>query len=234
MGLCSCVAVRSAVGRVVIGVSIFLLVGCQNSQPNLTNRLAAHVALVDQAGLLPDTVLEDLKVEVAVPHNWIAAKPDSTAIYQHQQWKSPSKMTGVGVVYIRMPIPLSPKTLVWLARSQYSKTHKPDGKTDPKVLSQWTDSLGREWFEGENDKYHVTGYIVTNGLDAWAIYSGYRLAYPKNRRDISMAFRCMDSIVPLPLKKRPMAVTVFTPSSRSPTPPLSSTPRSCPALSTTD
>jgi hypothetical protein len=206
MGFCSCVAVRSVVDRVMVVVSLFLLVGCQASQPNLTNRLAAHVALVDQSGLLPDTVLDNLKVEVAIPHNWTAAKPDDTPLYQHQQWKSPNKMTGVGVVYVHLPIPISPKTLVWLAKAQYNKTHTPDGKSDPKVLSEWTDSLGREWFEGENDKYHVTGYVVTNGLDAWAIYSGYRLTSPKYLRDINMAYRCMDSIVPLPLRKNQMAV----------------------------
>ena len=205
MGFCSRVADRSVLCRVFAVVSLFLILGCQSTQVT-SNRLAAHVALVDQSGLLPDTVLANLKVEVAVPHRWLPAKLDSSPLYQHQQWRSPSKLTGVGVVYIHTPIPISPKTLVWLARAQYNKTHKPNGKSDPKVLGEWTDALGREWFEGENDRYHVTGYIVTNGCDAWAIYSGYRLNYPKNLRDISRAFRSMDSIVPLPLRKSPIAV----------------------------
>jgi hypothetical protein len=205
MGMWNRVGVQPVMGRAVI-VSLLFAVGCQVSQVNLPTRLAAHVALVDQSGLLPDTIIDSLKVEVAIPHNWLPAKTDSNPLYEHQQWRSPNKMTGVGVVYVHLPIPLSPRTLVWLAKAQYNKTHKADDPGGPKVLGEWTDSLGREWFEGENDRYHVTGYIVTDGLDAWAIYSGYRLKYPKNRRDINMAFRCMDSIVPLPLKKSSVSV----------------------------
>jgi hypothetical protein len=207
MGICSLV-VRLAGCRVVAVISLLLMVGCQASQANLSGRLAAHVAMVDQSGLLPDMPIDNLKVEMAIPHRWTASEPTSTPLYQHQQWRSPNKMTGVGVVYVQLPIPLSPKTLVWLARAQYRKTHKVDGKTDPKVLGEWTDSLGREWFEGENDRYHVLGYIVTSGADAWAIYSGYRLNYPVNRHDLGMAYRCMDSIVPLPLVKKPISVAL--------------------------
>jgi hypothetical protein len=176
--------------------------GCQLPQPGLGNRLEAHVALVDQSGLMPENTLSNLNVRIALPEGWEPMTAQSTPLYVHQQWRSPSRMTGVGVAYVHMPLPMSAKALVWLARTQYSKITAREHKADAQVLGEWTDSLGREWFEGENDKYHIKGYVVTNGFDAWAVYSGYRLRGVPRRGEVNMAFRSMDSIVPIPLIKR--------------------------------
>lgn len=202
MGFASSVAACSGIHRATMILSILLIAGCQQAQPNLGNQLAAHVALVDLSGLEPDTTMQTLQVRVAIPRGWESMEPDSTPIYEHEQWRSPSRMTGVGVAYIHMPLPLSAKALVWLARTQYSRQLAADHKPDPKVLGEWTDSLGREWFEGENEKYHVKGYVVTSGMDAWAVYSGYRLRGARRPKEINMAFRSMDSIIPLPLVKK--------------------------------
>jgi len=140
---------------------------------------------------------------------------DKCPLYVHEQWRAPNHATGVGVAYIHLPLPMSAKALVWMARSQYSaitaKQHKPDAA----LLGEWTDPLGREWFEGENEKYHIKGYVVTSGFDAWAVYSGYRLRIPPNQENINLAYRAMDSIVPLPLDKPQIPLTGLAASAAS-------------------
>ncbi len=203
MGFASSVAARSGFHRATMILSLIFIAGCQAPQPGLGNRLAAHVAMVDLTGLTNDSPIADLKVRAALPRGWDPMTPQSTALYQHRQWRSPSRMTGVGVAYIHLPLPMSAKALVWLARTQYSKRSASEHAPDAKMMGQWTDSLGREWFEGESDKYHIKGYVVTSGFDAWAVYSGFRLHGIRRPAEIAIAFRSMDSIVPLPLLKHP-------------------------------
>jgi hypothetical protein len=203
MAFRSSVAACSGILRAVLIPSLVFVVGCQLPQPGLSNRLAAHVAMVDLSDLSPDAVMPTLKVRAAIPRGWEPMTSQSTALYEHEQWRSPSRMTGVGVALIHMPFPMSAKALVWLARTQYARENAAEHKADAKVMGQWTDSVGREWFEGENEKYHVKGYVVTNGMEAWAVYSGYRLRGAPRPSEISVGFRSMDSIVPLPLVKKP-------------------------------
>lgn len=205
MGFRSSVAARSVLFRAGMILPLILAVGCQVPQPGLSNRLAAHVAMVDLADLSPDTEMQNLDVRAAIPRGWEPMSSQTSPLYEHQQWRSPSRMTGVGVALIHMPFPMSAKALVWLAKTQYSKQNAAEHTPDPKVMGEWTDSVGREWFEGENEKYHVKGYVVTNGLEAWAVYSGYRLHGTRRPTEINIAFRSMDSIVPLPLLKKPIS-----------------------------
>jgi hypothetical protein len=184
-----------------IVLSSAFIVGCQAPQPGLGNRLMAHVALMDSSGLTAAVSMPEINVRGSLPQTWEMMDADKTPLYTHEQWRSPSHATGVGVAYIHMPLPMSAKALVWFARGQYSKMTAKQHKAEAQMLGEWTDSLGREWFEGENEKYHVKGYVVTNGFDAWAVYSGYRLRVAPNQDDINLAYRAMDSIVPLPLDK---------------------------------
>jgi hypothetical protein len=199
MGFGRCIAVFPIPIWIGLILAVGMLVGCQTPQPGLNDRIAAHVANIDSSGLNPDIAIPDLDVRAAIPHGWRPMGQDTSAIYVHQQWRSPEHNTGVGVAFIHMPLPMSAKTLVWLARTQYSQHNVTAHQPDPQMLGEWTDSLGREWFEGENAKYHIKGYVVTSGFDAWAVYSGYRLRSPPTQRDLNLAFRSMDSIVPLPL-----------------------------------
>jgi hypothetical protein len=189
--------------RVILILTVAMMVGCQSPQPGIGVRMVEHAALINSTGLATAQPRKQINVTAAIPLGWEMMDTDTTSLYTHQQWRSPNHATGLGVVYLHLPLPMSAKTLVWLAKSQYSKLtakqHRPD---DSQLLGEWTDSLGREWFEGENQKYHVKGYIVTNGFDAWAVYSGYRLKSPPNNADINLAYRGMDSIVPLPLEKQ--------------------------------
>jgi hypothetical protein len=128
---------------------------------------------------------------MAAPRRWVPLPFKPNPLYTHEQWKSPSGHTGVGVVCAHLPLPLSTSTVVWLAKKEYVKQGK-----DGKLLGEWTDSLGRSWFEAENDKYHVRGFVCVKGFTAWIIYFGYKSKYPPDVAEISLAARAADSVVP--------------------------------------
>ena len=96
----------------------------------------------------------------------------------------------MGVAYMNTPFAVSPQTIIWFAKSEYSRTDQSKGR----LLGLWTDSLGRCWFEAENDTYHVKGYAMTRGCDAWMVYFGYRLAGRAPQAEIALAAKA-----PIPL-----------------------------------
>lgn len=183
----------------VIFILFPALGGCQPAQSVSVPRLIAHQALIDFSGLKPAQTLEALKVAASIPQKWEAMPVQNRALYTHQQWRSPSRSTGVGVAYIRLPLPVSARTIVWFAKTQYSHQNKKDGKLRGQLVGEWTDAVGREWFEAESAKYHVKGYAVTSGFDAWIVYSGYRLKDPINPAELATAQRSAETILPTPL-----------------------------------
>ena len=173
--------------------------GCQTATRATNRRLIEHQALIDFSGLRPAEDLEAVKVSCSVPRQWEALALKKTGLYAHQQWKSPSGHTGIGVVYVRLPIPLSEKTLLWLAKREYTKSSE-----DGKVIGQWTDDLGREWFEAQNSKYHVRGYALVRGFHAWMVYFGSKTGYPPNVAELGLAARAVETFIPdarRPLRK---------------------------------
>lgn len=166
--------------------------GCQTGQQVSSRRLIEHQAFIDFAGLKYDARVASVKTTLATPRNWELMPRQATAIYTHEQWRSPSTHTGVGVVFAHLPLPLSAKAVVWLAKQEYAKK-----KQDGKVVSEWTDALGRSWFEAENDRYHVRGYVVVKGFNAWVVYFGYRVKYAMDVAEISLAARSVETAVPL-------------------------------------
>ena len=203
-----------------------LLVGCQPSQAVMSRRLIDHIALIDFSGLAPARPIDGLEVSASLPRTWQLLPAQHAGLYTHRQWRSPSHGTAVGVVHIRMPLPMSAKTLVWLARTQYHDGSAADPKDADvhqhvpggpgRLLRQWSDPVGREWLEAENDRYHARGYVVTCGFDAWVVYSGYRRRGVPNPVDIELANRSMDSVIPAPLAGEP-AVTTASGSPNVPT-----------------
>src|SRR5689334_18730649 len=137
--------------RGLFGVlALALLSGCQFTQSVSTVRLIQHQAMIDPTGLKDVEKCEAVKVHVASPQKWEALVPRKTAVYTDMQWRSPSKMTAVGVAYIHLPLPIPASAIAWLAEREYSKR-----ANDGKLLSNWTDSLGRPWFEAENNRFHA-------------------------------------------------------------------------------
>ena len=185
-------------------ICLSALTGCQLTQSVSTARLIQHQAMVDPTGLKDPQICDAVKVHVATPQKWDALVPKKTAVYTDMQWRSPSKMTGVGVAYIHLPLPIPASAIAWLAEKEYSQR-----ADDGKLLSTWSDALGRPWFEAENNRFHIRGYIVSRGFEAWIIYCGYRLEQPPSAAELGVAGRSLETIVPTSfapnLPQRPMA-----------------------------
>lgn len=171
--------------------------GCQSYTPTTNRRLIEHQAMIDFSGLKPAEPMDAVKVSCSVPRQWVAMPLKKNGLYAHQQWKSPSTHTGVGVVYIRLPLPFSERTLLWIAKREYTKA-----SAEGKLISQWTDELGREWFEAQNNKYHVRGYAIVRGFNAWLVYFGSKAGYPPDLAELSLAARAVETFIPDP--RRPL------------------------------
>ena len=176
-------------------LSLLAALGCVQ-QVISTRSLFQHQALVEMEGLQPVRVYDALHVTCAMPRKWENLPDDKGMLYDHVQWRSPSLQTGIGVAYIHTPLPLSAQVLIWFAKAEYTKKQtrqEPGGR----VIGEWTDALGRAWFEAENDKYHVKGYAMTRGFDSWIVYTGYRVKSPPNWSEIGLAARAADSVAPM-------------------------------------
>jgi len=181
----------------VFAVVFAFVSGCQLTAPASKAMLTEYRDKINESGLALATAVDPLKVNVAFPAGWQALPLQKNALYSHQQWRSPSKRTGVGVTYVRMPLPLSTKTLVWFAMNEAGKK-----TNNGKIIRQWRDELGREWFEAENDRYHMTGYVMTRGFDAWINYCGYRMQEPMEPMEIQLGNRSLDTVLPLSVMGR--------------------------------
>jgi len=175
------------------GLAAAMLSACQ-VQSVSTVELEMHQALVNRTGLSPVYLDKALRIACATPQEWDPLPLDSNMLYSHQQWRSPDHHVGMGVAYMHTPIPFSPETLIWFAKNHYANSKDHTGR----LLGQWTDSLGRCWFEAENARYHVRGYAMTHGNDAWMVYSGYRMKTNPPSTEILLAARGADSVAPLP------------------------------------
>lgn len=166
--------------------------GCQSGTQVSSRRLIEHQAFIDFSGLKKDEAIASVQATIASPRQWELMPLEANPLFTHQQWRSPSTHTGVGVILAHLPLPLNAKMVVWFAKQQYSRDQK-----DGKVLDEWVDSLGRSWFEAENEKYHLRGYVVVKGFEAWVVYFGYRTHYPPDVAEISLAARSAETAVPM-------------------------------------
>lgn len=178
----------------LLSSAMALVLSCSVVPSTTSTSLLNHRAAVDFTGLRPARMIDTIKASVTSPVGWDRLVTQRAALYTHEQWRSPSMQTGVGCAYIRMPLPFSADTICWLARQEYAKQSKHgDGG---KITSNWTDNLGRVWFEGENKRYHVRGYVVTHGFEAWIVYFGYRVPSTPDPGELSVAMRSLEAIVP--------------------------------------
>jgi hypothetical protein len=189
----SCAAASRAAALAVFAVLLMAGAGgCQFGPGVQRHQLIQHQALIDFSGLKPAEAVEAVRVQASPPASWVLHGIERHALYNHQQWKSPTARTAVGVIYARLPLPISADTLLWLGRQQYAKQ-----SADGKDLGNWTDSVGRRWFEAETNKYHCRGYAIASGLDAWIVYMGYKTDLAPEPADISLGARCVEMFVPV-------------------------------------
>ena len=192
-------SIRPAALRATGLFALLLLIGasstgCSTSSTVTVRRLINHQAMIDFSGLKAPERVDAVKINVAPPESWTPLSLKKTALFTDMHWKSPSGTSGVGVAYLKLPIPLSPKTLLWFAKSQYNGKSQDGGK----MLGEWTDDFGRTWFEGANDKYHARGFIIVHGREAWIVYCGYKKIQPPDPAELTLAAKCLDTIVPIP------------------------------------
>lgn len=172
-----------------------MMIGCQAAPAVSIKKLEQHRDMMDLSGLKPAQIVDDLHVSWSVPAGeWESLPLKKTALYTHQQWKSPTSSTGIGVAHIQMPLPIPAQMVIWFAKNEYLR--RAQDQKDGKLIDQWTDSLGRQWFEAENSKYHVKGYAIAKGTEAWIVYSGWRLTQSQKPSEIAIAQRSLDSVVP--------------------------------------
>lgn len=169
-----------------------LSVGCQTGKPIQSQRLIEHQALVDFSGLKPAEHIPELNVHGALPAHWTRSPFQKTALYSQTYWRSPSGHTGVGAVDIHLPLPISADMVLWLAEREYTKK-----ANDGRLIAKWKDELGRSWFEAESKSYHVRGYALAQGFEAWVVFFGYRLDRPPEPGEIGIAARSADTFIPL-------------------------------------
>jgi hypothetical protein len=184
----------------ILLISVSSLSGCQLATPLTAQRILRHQALIDFAGLRDAVVINELNAGIATPVDWDASVLKKGALYTHQQWKSPTRTNAVGIIFIRMPIPLSARAIEWFAKNEYTKRGGEDGK----LIGEWTDALGRPWFEAENNKYHCRGCVMVRGNDAWLLYCGYRRDMPARPDEVMLAARSLESIVPADVQRQKM------------------------------
>ena len=189
-------ALRLSRNLFIFLVFFSFLSGCQLAYVPTKAKLVEHLEQVDDQGLADQANVPELKTSGAFPVGWTALPVQSGPMYTHRQWRSPSKRTAVGVTYVRMPLPLPTKTLVWFALQEAGK------KTNGKIIRQWKDDLGREWFEAENDKYHMTGYVMTRGFDAWINYCGYRVTELYMPKEADLGSKALDTILPVTVREK--------------------------------
>jgi hypothetical protein len=166
--------------------------GCQIGPTVTTQRLLTHQVLIDFTGLKPAQPIDALRVTISPPRDWELIETRKSSLFTHQQWRSPTHGNAVGVAFMKMPLPFGARMIAWLAKHEYAKQ-----ASDGKVLGEWTDSLGRPWFEAENSKYHIRGYVMTRGTEAWIVYYGCKLNTPPQAEEMSLAARSMETIVPM-------------------------------------
>ena len=175
-------------------------VGCQSAQPVSVRRLINHQAMIDFSGLRSVERFDTVKAQAAPPASWKQLAAKRGPMYTDVQWRSPSGSTAVGVAHVKMPLPLSARALLWFAKGQYAKQGD-----DGRVVAQWVDALGRSWFEAANNKFHVRGFIVTKGFEAWIIYQGSKTDVPTDVSELAIGARALETIVPQPNARRAVA-----------------------------
>jgi len=192
MGISKRMRLLSWTKQVVVLTFIVWVMGCQIGPSITPSHLANYRELLDFSGLGPEERIDAIKVSVSPPKDWTVLPLQKGPLYTHQQWKSPSGACGVGTVYVRMPLPFSANTLVWLAKKEYSKR-----SSEGRIIAEWTDELGRPWFEAENSQFHVRGYAMTDGFDAWIVYCGSRAGRQARPGELTLAARSAETIIPI-------------------------------------
>jgi hypothetical protein len=177
---------------IAMPIAMLLAVGCQSNSIS-ARRLRDSQLELRHDGLSATRMLPTVCATGATPAEWVRKPTEFASIYTHEQWVSPSKTTGVGVVYVRVPFPVGPTAILWLAEQHFEAMPGQKGR----IAGEWIDPLGRRWFTARNADTYVCGYIMTEGNAAWIVYFGHKLDAGFHPDEMSVAARAVTTIVPL-------------------------------------
>src|SRR5258705_11738222 len=94
MGTLSWLVRGCRLGFVFTAVSAFVS-GCQMAAPAPKALFSDYREKLNESGLALPLAVDPLQVHAAFPAGWQALPLQKNALYTHQQWRSPSKRTGV-------------------------------------------------------------------------------------------------------------------------------------------
>jgi hypothetical protein len=126
---------------------------------------------------------------IVLPASWKAEPETRAAMHTDAEWHAPSGLTVFGAVYIHVFPFMGGKGLVSSVKKDYVK-RQPGGK----MISEWTDSSGRNWFEADATGTHTKGFVLADGHHAWFVYYRYGTGGRSPQEEITVADHAIDQV----------------------------------------
>ncbi|HEY1683422.1 MAG TPA: hypothetical protein VGG19_01550 [Tepidisphaeraceae bacterium] len=166
-------------GRAAAFVSIAasFLAGCQQSYhapKTPAAQLEKNIAFVEWPSV---------HARVDPPVGWVAQPLKLDSRRAHQVWLSPSGDSAYGVIYFKLPIPVSADFILPFFMSAMKNT-----EGEAILVSKTIDpKLPGVRLEAEGGLYHIQANLMTAGFQGWAVYAGRLRAKPANEQELTLA-----------------------------------------------
>jgi hypothetical protein len=134
--------------------------------------------------LLPPERDDTVEATVVPPVGWTAQPLKHSSRHDHQIWLSPSGNTAYGVIRFKLPLPLSPQSVLQMGFLPEMK--RTEGEAT--LLSSGRDpSLPGIRFVAQGGKHVVRTNLTTRGFKGWAVYAGTVRGQPENPDELAIA-----------------------------------------------
>jgi hypothetical protein len=121
---------------------------------------------------------------VIPPVGWIAQPLKHSSRHNHQIWLSPSGSTAYGVIRFKLPLPISPESVLRMGFLPEMK--RTEGEAT--LLSSERDpSLPGLRFVARGGKHLVRTNLITRGFKGWAVYAGTMRDRPEAPDELALA-----------------------------------------------
>ncbi|HSU67563.1 MAG TPA: hypothetical protein VLJ39_11870 [Tepidisphaeraceae bacterium] len=121
---------------------------------------------------------------VVPPIGWIAQPLKHSNRHDHQIWLSPSGNTAYGVIRFKLPLPLSPESVLQMGFLPEMKRTEGEATL---ISSQRDPTLPGIRFIAKGGKHVVRTNLMTRGFKGWAVYAGTLRGQPENPDDLALA-----------------------------------------------
>jgi hypothetical protein len=121
---------------------------------------------------------------VIPPVGWIAQPLKHSSRHDHQVWLSPSGSTAYGVIRFKLPLPISPESVLRMGFLPEMK--RTEGEAT--LLSSERDrALPGLRFVARGGKHLVRTNLITRGFKGWAVYAGTMRDRPEVPDELALA-----------------------------------------------